>query len=101
MQNNKLGAKRRKGFGEYGPHAPQGLSLSDWGLKGLTSRGSLIIFNESEIHLTSSPCCPIHLHHAQFQRELQHPPTQPARGGRQPSGRCVRREQSRTARWIG
>ena len=24
MQNNKLGAKRRKGFGEYGPQCPTG-----------------------------------------------------------------------------
>ncbi len=28
----RLGAKRPKGFGESFPHAPQGLSRSDWGL---------------------------------------------------------------------
>ncbi len=31
-QITRLGAKRPKGFGESFPHAPQGLSRSDWGL---------------------------------------------------------------------
>lgn len=34
MQNNKLGAKRRKGFGEYGPQCPTGAVAKQLGVKG-------------------------------------------------------------------
>ena len=33
MQNNKLGAKRRKGFGEYGPQCPTGAVAKRLGVK--------------------------------------------------------------------
>ena len=36
MQNNKLGAKRRKGFGEYGPQCPTGAVAKRLGVKGIT-----------------------------------------------------------------
>ena len=35
MQNNKLGAKRRKGFGEYGPQCPTGAVAKRLGVKGI------------------------------------------------------------------
>ena len=35
MQNNKLGAKRRKGFGEYGPQCPTGAVAKQLGVKGI------------------------------------------------------------------
>ncbi len=45
----RLGAKRPKWVGESFPHAPQGLSRSDWGLKcmkgGLTFWVSLNVFS--------------------------------------------------------
>ena len=36
MQNNKLGAKRRKGLGEYGPQCPTGAVAKRLGVKGIT-----------------------------------------------------------------